>query len=59
LRAAYRASLEDPELLAEAKQLGKPIDPAFGDDVSQLVVAALDQSPETIAMIKKAIDGVQ
>jgi tripartite-type tricarboxylate transporter receptor subunit TctC len=59
LRAAYKASLEDPELLAEAAQLGKPIDPAFGDDVSQLVVAALDQSPETIAMIKKAIDGVQ
>jgi tripartite-type tricarboxylate transporter receptor subunit TctC len=59
LRAAYRASLEDPELLAEAAQLGKPIDPAFGDDVSELVVAALDQSPETIAMIKKAIDGVQ
>ena len=59
LRAAYQASLQDPQLLAEAKQLGKPIDPAFGDDVKQLVVAALDQSPETIAMIKKAIEGVK
>ena len=59
LRAAYQASLQDPDLLAEAKQLGKPIDTAFGDDVKQLVVAALDQSPETIAMIKEAIDGLQ
>ena len=59
LRAAYKASLEDPELLAEAKRLGKPIEPEFGEDVEQLVIAALDQSPETIAMIKKAIDGVQ
>ena len=59
LRAAYKASLEDPDLLAEATRLGKPIDPAFGDDVSRLVIAALDQSPETIAMIKKAIDSGQ
>lgn len=59
LRAAYKASLENPQLLAEAEQLGKPIDPAFGDDVKRLVAAALEQSPETIGMIKKAIDGVQ
>lgn len=59
LRAAYQASLQDPNLLAEAKQMGKPIDTAYGDDVKQLVVRALDQSPETIAMIKEAIDGDQ
>jgi tripartite-type tricarboxylate transporter receptor subunit TctC len=59
LRAAYKASLQNPDLLAEATRLGLPIDPAFGDEVSQLVAAALDQSPESIAMIKKAIDSEQ
>jgi len=59
LRAAYTAALEDPELRAEAKRLGLPIEPAYGDDVRRLVVGALDQTPETVAMIKKAIDGPQ
>ncbi|MBT8437316.1 MAG: hypothetical protein HKN77_06625 [Woeseiaceae bacterium] len=57
LRAAYRQSLEDPALLDEAHRMARPIEPAIGDDVSQLVKAALDQTPETIEMIKKAIDG--
>ncbi len=56
LRAAYRAALEDPTLLAEANQKGRPIDPAYGDDVKQLVVAALDQTPETIQIITKALN---
>ena len=59
LRVAYRASIEDPQLRAEAERLGLPIDPAYGDEVGQLVVNALDQTPETIAMIRKAIDGTQ
>ncbi len=56
LRAAYRAALEDPTLLAEANKKGRPIDPAYGDDVKQLVVAALDQTPETIQIITKALN---
>lgn len=54
LRAAYRTSLQDPELLAEAKKMGRPIDPAFGEDVMDLVVEALDQTPETVALIAEA-----
>jgi tripartite-type tricarboxylate transporter receptor subunit TctC len=57
MRAAYKASLEDPQLLAEARKMGRPIQPAFGNDVKQLVVDALDQSPEVIAQIEKAING--
>lgn len=57
LRAAYKASLEDPQFLAEAKSMGRPIEPAYGDEVKQLVVDALDQTPETIALIEKAING--
>jgi tripartite-type tricarboxylate transporter receptor subunit TctC len=57
LRAAYRAALEDPELQAEAERLGLPLDPAYGEDVGRLVINALDQTPESIAMIRMAIDG--
>ncbi len=59
LRAAYKASLEDPELRKEADKMGRPIEPAFGEEVQLLIASALDQTPETIAMIKKAIGGVQ
>lgn len=57
MRAAYRASLQDPALLEEARRMGRPIEPAFGDDVRRLVVDALDQSPDVIAQIEKAING--
>lgn len=57
IRAAYKASLEDPALLEEARRMGRPIEPAFGDDVRRLVVNALDQSPDVIAQIEKAVNG--
>ena len=59
LRTAFRAAIENPELQAEAKRLGLPLDPAYGDEVRQLVVNALDQSPESVAMIRQAIDSNQ
>jgi len=59
MRAAYRAALQDPALLAEAGRTGRPIEPAYGDEVRQLVVDALDQTPETIELIRKAINGAQ
>lgn len=55
LRTAYRSALEDPALLAEANKKRRPIDPAFGDDVRQLVVVALNQSSETIQIIRKSL----
>lgn len=55
LRQAYRAALEDPELKAKAEKLGIPIDPLYGEDVKNRVVEALDQTPETIALIKTAM----
>ena len=56
LRTAYRSALEDPALLAEASRMGRPIEPAYGDEVRQLVVAALDQTPETIQIITRALN---
>lgn len=57
LRAAYAAALRNPELQAEAAKLGLPLEPAYGDEVARLVAETLDQPPETIAMIKTAING--
>ncbi len=56
LRDAYWASVNDPELLAEAEKLGIPIEAANGADVDALVKAALDQSPDTVAIIAAAVD---
>ncbi|MGB8624181.1 MAG: tripartite tricarboxylate transporter substrate-binding protein, partial [Paracoccaceae bacterium] len=35
LRDGYMAVMNDPDFLADAKKLGRPIDPARGDDVSK------------------------
>ncbi len=55
LRAAYRNALEDPALLAEAHARGRPIEPAFGNEVERLIAAALDQTPEILAVIANAL----
>jgi hypothetical protein len=55
LRDAYRKALEDKELLEKAWKLGLPIEPLYGDDVLMKVKVALDQSPQTIALLKEAL----
>jgi tripartite-type tricarboxylate transporter receptor subunit TctC/sarcosine oxidase gamma subunit len=56
LRTAYMAVMQDPEFLAEAEKLGLPIDAAPGGEVADLMLAALQQSPETVAIISEALD---
>jgi tripartite-type tricarboxylate transporter receptor subunit TctC len=53
LRAAYKAALEDPELLAKAEKMQVPIDPLYGDDVLNRVKVALHQTPETVALLRE------
>lgn len=55
LRAAYRKALKDPELLAKAQKLNIPIDPLYGDDVRDRVIEAINQKPETIALLKETM----
>ena len=57
LRAAYRAVFQDPQFLAEARKMNMPIEPAYGEDVRRMIAEALDQPPETVAMIESAIGG--
>ncbi len=54
LRDAYMAALTDPDLIADAKKLDIPIEPAAGNVVAERVRAALSQSPETLALLEEA-----
>ena len=56
LRAAYKAAMEDKELLAKAEKLQVPIDPLYGDDVLNRVKLALNQTPQTLALLKDAME---
>jgi tripartite-type tricarboxylate transporter receptor subunit TctC len=56
LRTAYRKSMEDPEMQAKAAKLERPLEPAYGEDVRRMVKAALTQSPETVALLKQALE---
>jgi tripartite-type tricarboxylate transporter receptor subunit TctC len=56
LRTAYREAMEDKELQARAEKLERPVEPAYGDDVLKLVKAALNQTPETIVLLKQALE---
>jgi len=56
LRTAYRQAMEDPDMQAKAAKLERPLEPAYGEDVARMVKAALTQSPETIALLKEALE---
>jgi tripartite-type tricarboxylate transporter receptor subunit TctC len=56
LRAAFKASMEDKELQAKAEKGGRPVEPAYGEDVLKMVKAALNQTPQTVTLLKEALD---
>ena len=55
LRGAYRQALEDPELRGKAIKAGRPIEPAYGDELAAMIREALDQPPSTVALLKAAL----
>jgi tripartite-type tricarboxylate transporter receptor subunit TctC len=57
LREAYKKAMQDPELQAKAEKMGRPVEPAYGEDVLKLIQGALNQSPETVALLKQAMGG--
>jgi tripartite-type tricarboxylate transporter receptor subunit TctC len=59
LRNAYRKAMEDPELRAKAEKLERSVEPAYGEDVADMVKAALNQPPEIVEMLKKALETPQ
>jgi tripartite-type tricarboxylate transporter receptor subunit TctC len=59
LREAYKKAMADPELQARAAKLERPIEAAYGDDVLEMVKVALNQTPETIALLKQTLDAAE
>jgi tripartite-type tricarboxylate transporter receptor subunit TctC len=55
LRDAYAAAVADPEFLKKAETLGLPVDPLVGQAVADAVAKALDQKPEMVEFLKKAM----
>lgn len=51
--AAYRAMIEDPAFIAEAKQLKIEIDPIFGDELSAMAKRALGTPKHLTDRVKK------
>ena len=55
LRTAFRMAMEDKEFLAKTSKMGLPVEPAYGDTVRQMVKDALNQTPETVALLARAL----
>ncbi len=55
LVGAYRKAMEDKELQERAEKLERPVEPLYGEDVLKAVKAALNQTPETVALLKEAL----
>jgi tripartite-type tricarboxylate transporter receptor subunit TctC len=56
LRRAYKQALESREFNEQASKADKPVDPGFGENVEEVVKAAFDQTPATIALLKDVLD---
>jgi tripartite-type tricarboxylate transporter receptor subunit TctC len=57
LRIAYKAALDNPELRAKAEKADRPVVPyLIGDELQKKVADALDQSPQTVAMVARILD---
>ena len=56
LRTAYKRAMEDKGLKARMEKIGLPLDPAYGDAVLKKVKVALNQSPETVALLGKTLN---
>jgi tripartite-type tricarboxylate transporter receptor subunit TctC len=55
LRTAYRKAMEDSELQARALKIGRPLEPAYGEDVARMIREALDQTPQAVNVLKQAM----
>ncbi len=55
LRAAFMATLKDPEFVAEARKAGLDIDAVEGSEVQRLIAKIYAAPPELLAKVKKAL----
>lgn len=55
LRAAFNATLKDPDFLADAKKRNIEVDLVTGEEVTEVLRKAAASPPEVIARVKKAL----
>jgi tripartite-type tricarboxylate transporter receptor subunit TctC len=56
LRERFTAAVTDPLVVAEMQRLNAPLRPGNGDEVAGKVARALAQTPETIALLRRAAE---
>jgi len=56
LRDAYKKTLTQPEFLKEAENIGLEINPAFGEEVAQMMRGAIRQPEENILLLNNIIN---
>ena len=56
LREAFVRTMNDPELLAEAKRKNLDITPSTGDELEALAKQVMAQTPEVVARVKTLMD---
>ena len=56
LQDAFEKAWSDPELLAEAEKIGRPIDYISGQEVSELMEGALNQPEHIVKILKEAVE---
>jgi tripartite-type tricarboxylate transporter receptor subunit TctC len=57
LRAAFNATMKDPEFLADIEKRKFELDPTSGEELEKIVKEVMAQPPETIARLKKLLGG--
>jgi tripartite-type tricarboxylate transporter receptor subunit TctC len=55
LRDAWNKTLNDPELVAEAKKRNWPVEPVGGEQLATLAKEVIAQPPEVVARLKKLL----
>jgi len=55
LREAYKKALNDPALLKDAEKMMVDIDPAFGDEVEEMMKEVMHQPEENVTMLRSVI----
>jgi tripartite-type tricarboxylate transporter receptor subunit TctC len=56
LRDGWSNTLKDPELLAEAKKRGWPVEPILGQELTALAKEVIAQPPEVVQRLKKLLE---
>lgn len=55
LRDGWLSTMKDPELLAEAKKRGWPVEAVGGEELAKLAKEVIAQPPEVVARLKKLL----